>query len=151
MLRGLGLGTANHGITAYPHELSGGQQQRVLLAQAIALRPKLLIADEPTASLDPPLRRQFYSYLLDRRAADPFALLLITHNLNDLDSLIDHAWVVYAGAVVERSSIAELIREPLHPYTKLLLRCMPPYGKRTDGSHFFPTIPPTIPRRAEFG
>lgn len=139
----LGLGSDKRAF-AYPHELSGGQQQRVLLAQAVALRPKLLIADEPTASLDPPLRRQFYSCLLDRRTGDPFALILITHNLSDLPALIDQAWVVYAGAIVEQSPVPELIREPLHPYSRLLLRCMPPYGRRVDGVGDLPTIPEDV-------
>jgi peptide/nickel transport system ATP-binding protein len=141
LLRSLGLGSDKHAITAYPHELSGGQQQRVVLAQAIALRPNLLIADEPAVSLDPPLRRLFYSHLLAQKAADPFALVLITHSLTDVDAQIDQAWVVYAGAVVERSPVAELIREPLHPYSKLLVRCMPPYGRRADGFNDLPAIP----------
>lgn len=111
---------------SYPHELSGGQRQRVLIAQAIACGPGLVIADEPTASLDPTTQQEILR--LFRSLARKFgaALILITHNPALLAGFADRILVLYAGRVAENGPAAELLSSPQHPYTKALFRCFPP-------------------------
>lgn len=110
---------------SYPHELSGGQRQRVLIAQAIACQPALLIADEPTASLDPTTQREIL--LLFRHIRDQLGLsiLLITHNPLLLDSFADRILVLYAGRVIEIGPAAQILASPQHPYTAALLHSAP--------------------------
>jgi oligopeptide/dipeptide ABC transporter ATP-binding protein len=140
LLAEVGLDSQGHLMMAYPHELSGGQQQRLILAQALAAAPKLLVADEPTASLDGDLRLQMYSFLKDLRQRRQFSLLFISHNMEDLHALSDEVLVVYGGEVVEQSKMPQLTRDPLHPYTRLLLQATPPYRNVENGR-----LPPAIP------
>jgi peptide/nickel transport system ATP-binding protein len=111
---------------AYPHQLSGGQQQRVVIAQALACQPALLIADEPTASLDSETEQEVLQLLREMKREQEMALLLITHDPKILAGLADRAAVMYAGRVVEEGSLSQVFREPRHPYTKALLACVPP-------------------------
>ncbi|MHB8502459.1 MAG: ABC transporter ATP-binding protein [Candidatus Acidiferrales bacterium] len=110
---------------SYPHELSGGQRQRVLIAQAIACRPSLVIADEPTASLDPTTQQEIL--LLFRTLTQKFgmAMILITHNPALLTGFADRILVLYAGRVAEIGPTATVLSSPQHPYTEALLRCLP--------------------------
>jgi peptide/nickel transport system ATP-binding protein len=111
---------------AYAHQLSGGQQQRVAIAQALACRPALVIADEPTASLDSETEEEILKLLRELRAEQKMSLLLITHDPKILMGLADRVAVMYGGRVVEQGRLGEVFREPRHPYTKALLACAPP-------------------------
>jgi oligopeptide/dipeptide ABC transporter ATP-binding protein len=117
----------------YPHELSGGQRQRVLIAQAIVCGPSVLIADEPTASLDSVSQAEILALFRELQRALGLALVLITHNPALLAGFADRILVLYAGAVVECGPAAELLSQPKHPYTRALLDCLPtlPAAPRT--------------------
>jgi peptide/nickel transport system ATP-binding protein len=106
----------------YPHEFSGGMRQRIMIALALVLRPKLLIADEPTTSLDVIVEAQILSILADLRRSFGTALLLITHNLGIVAESCDRVAVMYAGKIVEEGRVEEAFVDPAHPYTRELLR-----------------------------
>ena len=110
---------------AYPHQLSGGQRQRVLIAQALACRPALVIADEPTASLDTTTQAEILALIRDLKQRLRLSLLLISHNPAILAGLADRILVMYAGRIVEEGPLERVYREPLHPYTQGLLRSIP--------------------------
>ena len=110
---------------AYPHQLSGGQQQRVVIAQALACQPVLVIADEPTASLDSDTEEEILQLFGELQAERRMSLLLITHDPKILRDLADRVAVMYAGRVVEEGSLEQVVREPHHPYTRALLACAP--------------------------
>ncbi len=115
---------------SYPHQLSGGQQQRVLIAQAIACGPSLIVADEPTASLDPTTQQDILALFRTLRKKFNLSLILITHNPALLAGLADRVLVLYAGKVAEIGPTEKVLTSPLHPYTRALLRSMP---GRLDG------------------
>jgi oligopeptide/dipeptide ABC transporter ATP-binding protein len=124
---------------AYPHQLSGGQQQRVVIAQALVCRPALVIGDEPTASLDSTTQAEIVG-LLDRlRRRFGVGLLLISHNPALLWSIADRLLVMYAGRTVEIGSRGQVYADPLHPYTRELLRCAPQEQEASEA------IPPRLP------
>jgi len=106
----------------YPHEFSGGMRQRIMIALALVLRPKLLIADEPTTSLDVIVEAQILSILADLRRNFGTALLLITHNLGIVAEACDRVAVMYAGQIVEEGDARDVFSDPAHPYTRELLR-----------------------------
>jgi oligopeptide/dipeptide ABC transporter ATP-binding protein len=136
--------------SSYPHQLSGGQRQRVLIAQAIACRPALLIADEPTASLDPITQHEILALFKALRAELNLAIILIAHNPALLAGFADRIAVMYAGKIAELGPAEEILLSPQHPYTKALLRCMPRLesaGAR-DRKAPLPTIPGTTPNLA---
>jgi oligopeptide/dipeptide ABC transporter ATP-binding protein len=110
---------------SYPHELSGGQRQRVLIAQAIACGPSLVIADEPTASLDPTTQQEVLQLFRTLRQKLGLAMILITHNPGLLADLADRILILYAGRVAEVGPTAQVLASPQHPYTAALLRCLP--------------------------
>jgi peptide/nickel transport system ATP-binding protein len=118
---------------SYPHELSGGQRQRVLIAQAISCGPSLLIADEPTASLDPTTQQEILQLFETLRQNFGLAVILITHNPALLASLADRLLVLYAGRVVEIGPTARVLAAPKHPYTAALLRCLPSHFAESQG------------------
>jgi oligopeptide/dipeptide ABC transporter ATP-binding protein len=111
---------------SYPHQLSGGQRQRALLAQAIACDPALIIADEPTASLDPSTQQEILELLRTLCRQLHCAMILITHNPAILAGLADRVLVLYAGKVAEIGPASEVFGAPQHPYTRALLKCLPP-------------------------
>jgi oligopeptide/dipeptide ABC transporter ATP-binding protein len=110
---------------SYPHELSGGQRQRVLIAQAIACGPSLVVADEPTASLDPTTQGEILQLFRTLRQKLSLAMIFITHNPALLVGLADRILVLYAGRVAEIGPAADVLSSPQHPYTAALLRCLP--------------------------
>lgn len=112
-------------IRDYPHNLSGGQRQRVMIAMAVACRPKLLIADEPTTALDVTIQAQVLELLHRLRRDLSMGLLLITHDLGVVADWADRVVVMYAGRVCEQGSAETLFRSPLHPYTRGLIACSP--------------------------
>ncbi len=125
LLTQTGLPDPARAANAYPCELSGGQQQRVMLAMALAARPKLLVADEPTTALDVTTQRQVLD-LIDA-LADTYnmAVLLITHNLGLVAGRMSRVYVMYAGQVVETGAVTEVLSQPRHPYTRGLLAAVP--------------------------
>ncbi|MFB3855389.1 MAG: ABC transporter ATP-binding protein [Vicinamibacterales bacterium] len=105
----------------YPHQLSGGMRQRVAIAIALAARPALLIADEPTTALDVTIQAETLDLLRERKAASALSLLLITHDLGIVASMADRVAVMYAGRIVEQAPVGRLFDSPAHPYTRVLL------------------------------
>ena len=116
----------------YPHQLSGGMRQRVLIAIAIACRPSLLIADEPTTALDVTIQAQIMQLLGTLCSELGTALLLITHNLGLVAEYCDRVYVMYAGQIVEEAGIHDLFESPQHPYTQALLSCALLFDRRAD-------------------
>ena len=125
LLKLVGIPAPESRLKDYPHQMSGGMQQRVMIAMALASEPKLLIADEPTTALDVTIQAQILELLLDLKRRLKMSILLITHNLGIVGDMADRVAVMYAGQVVEMSPALELLRRPLHPYTKALMNSVP--------------------------
>ncbi len=128
LLAAVGLPNPEEKARAYPHEISGGQAQRVMIAIALALRPRLLIADEPTTALDVTVQAQILDLLRERCRALGTALILVTHDIGVIAQMADRVAVMYAGRVVENAPVAEILTRPAHPYTQGLLRSAPVMG-----------------------
>jgi peptide/nickel transport system ATP-binding protein len=126
----------------YPHEFSGGMRQRIMIALALVLQPKLLIADEPTTSLDVIVEAQILAILADLKAGFGTALLLITHNLGIIAESCDRVAVMYAGKLVEEGPARDVFAEPGHPYTRELLRST--ISLETTALHSIPGAPPNL-------
>jgi peptide/nickel transport system ATP-binding protein len=131
-------------LSSYPHELSGGMRQRVMIAMALALRPQIVIMDEPTTALDVVTQREILEELKDLRDRFGFAILFVTHDLSLLLEIADSLAVMYAGRLVERASANALFRAPRHPYTVGLLNSFPPlHGERVHMTGI-PGSPPDL-------
>ena len=137
LLERVGIAQAAARLRAYPHELSGGMRQRVMIALALAVRPKVLLADEPTTALDVTTQEQILALLLELQRDTGMTLVLVTHDLGVVADVCDDVVVMYAGSIVERGSCAEVLRAPRHPYTRRLLEAMP----RLTGSELPLAIP----------
>jgi peptide/nickel transport system ATP-binding protein len=109
----------------YPHELSGGMRQRVMIAMALACRPNLLIADEPTTALDVTVQSQILNLMNDLKSKFGTSILFISHNLGIISGMADEVIVMYAGMIVEYAESGDLFQNPLHPYTRGLLNSLP--------------------------
>jgi oligopeptide/dipeptide ABC transporter ATP-binding protein len=131
-------------LAAYPHEFSGGMRQRALIAMAIACRPQLLIADEPTTALDVTVQAQVVSLLRRLRTELGLAILFITHNLNLMAELCDRVAVMYSGIIVEEASVEDLFTQPRHPYTTALMRCIPRLSEEAVTLESIEGSPPAI-------
>lgn len=133
-------------LNAYPHELSGGMRQRVMIAIALACRPQILIADEPTTALDVTVQLQILSLI--RELCDQFdmAVLFITHDLGVVSQLADRVSVMYGGKIAETGSVKDLFKTPLHPYAKGLMGCVP---DPAAGHKRFTTISGQAPKPGE--
>ena len=129
-LNDVGMTDAAPRLHAYPHEFSGGMRQRVMIAMALACRPKLLIADEPTTALDVTIQAQTLKLINGLKHDRDLAVLFITHDLGVVAQIADVVCVMYAGRVVEYADVFELFRNPLHPYTRGLLDSIPRIGRR---------------------
>ena len=127
----VGIPEAAERLSSYPHEFSGGQRQRILIAMALACEPSLLIADEPTTSLDATIQAQIVDLLQGLRSRLGMAILWITHDLGLVAGLAERVAVMYAGAIVESALTRDLFKRPRHPYTAGLLKAMP----RVDAAH----------------
>lgn len=125
ILKSVGVTAPDRRLDHYPHQLSGGMRQRVLIAIALACRPKLLIADEPTTALDVTIQDQILKLILKLRDETGMAVLLVTHDLGVVAQTCDRVGVMYAGRIVEIASTPELFATPSHPYTRALLQALP--------------------------
>jgi oligopeptide/dipeptide ABC transporter ATP-binding protein len=134
-------------LDAYPHELSGGLKQRVMIAMALAARPKVLVADEPTTALDVTIQAQVLELLRELQRELGMAILLITHDLGVVNELADRVSVMYAGRIVEEGTRAEVLGGARHPYTQALLRSIPALAQR--GARLA-EIPGTVPSPGEW-
>jgi peptide/nickel transport system ATP-binding protein/oligopeptide transport system ATP-binding protein len=127
--------------------MSGGMQQRVMIAMALASEPKLLVADEPTTALDVTIQAQILDLLSELKQRLGMAILLITHNLGIVGDMADRVAVMYAGQIVELSPARELLRRPLHPYTRALMNSVP---KLRGDADRLSAIPGNVPRIGNF-
>jgi dipeptide transport system ATP-binding protein len=129
-------------LASFPHQLSGGMSQRVAIAMAIACKPKLLIADEPTTALDVTIQAQIMSLLVSLQKSQDMALILITHDLAVVAEVAQRLAVMYAGQVVEQGRIPGIFRQPQHPYTEALLSSIP---EHSQGARRLQTLPGIVP------
>jgi len=125
LLQRVGMPDPESRMDSYPHQLSGGQRQRVMIAMALALEPKLVIADEPTTALDVTVQAQILDLLRILQAEQGAAILFVTHDLGVVAEMADRVVVMYAGIAVEQGTVREVLKDPQHPYTEALLRSMP--------------------------
>ena len=125
LLRAVRIADPDKRVDDYPHQLSGGMRQRVMMAIAIACRPPLVIADEPTTALDVTVQAQILDLLRDMKRQFDLSLLLITHDLGVIAETADRVAVMYAGRIVEQGPVREIFRNPQHPYTRGLLASIP--------------------------
>ncbi|HSG07850.1 MAG TPA: ABC transporter ATP-binding protein [Longimicrobiales bacterium] len=121
----VGIPNAADRLSDHPHQFSGGQRQRIMIAMALACRPSVLIADEPTTALDVTIQAQIVELVKDLQRELGMAILWITHDLALVAGLVDRVAVMYAGSIVEQAPVRKLFRNPSHPYTVALLRSMP--------------------------
>jgi peptide/nickel transport system ATP-binding protein/oligopeptide transport system ATP-binding protein len=142
MLDKVGIPSPALRLADYPHQLSGGQRQRVMIAIALACRPRLLIADEPTTALDVTIQAQILDLLMDLRDELGMAIMVITHNMGVIAQTADRVMVMYAGRVVEEAPVARIFDRPSHPYTRGLLDCVPSLDQDKDR---LVAIPGTLP------
>ncbi|MGR4051332.1 ABC transporter ATP-binding protein [Kosakonia cowanii] len=142
----VGLARAESLMRSYPHQLSGGMLQRIMIAMALSCQPKLLIADEPTTALDVTVQAQILRLLRDQAQAHHMALMLITHDLGVIAQMAEHVVVMYAGRIVEQGPTADVLRHPLHPYTKGLIASRPVPGERRRRLY---SIPGQVPDLSE--
>ncbi|MGA3267252.1 MAG: ABC transporter ATP-binding protein [Verrucomicrobiota bacterium] len=147
LLKLVGIPAPESRLRNYPFELSGGMQQRVMIAMALASEPKLLVADEPTTALDVTIQAQILDLLRDLKQRLGMAILLITHNLGIVGDMADRVAVMYAGHIVELSPAGELLRRPLHPYTRALMASVP---KLRGDADRLSAIPGNVPRLGNF-
>ncbi|MCL2724023.1 MAG: ABC transporter ATP-binding protein [Polyangiaceae bacterium] len=131
MLRLVGIASPETNVDAYPHQLSGGMRQRVMIAMALACKPSLLIADEPTTALDVTIQAQILELLGTLKNNLRMGIVLITHDLGVVAEVCTDVLVMYAGRVVESARAAALFARPRHPYTRGLLRSLPSFDRKT--------------------
>jgi len=129
-------------LNKYPHELSGGQRQRVMIAMALSCQPKILIADEPTTALDVTIQAQILNLIKNLQEKYKMSVMIITHDMGVVAQISDRVAVMYAGNVVEIGDVKEVLKSPIHPYTKGLLKSIP---KIENPNERLETIPGSVP------
>jgi peptide/nickel transport system ATP-binding protein/oligopeptide transport system ATP-binding protein len=147
MLRRVHIPAPERIFTEYPHQLSGGMKQRVMIAMALACQPQLLIADEPTTALDVTIQAQILALLEELQSEFQMSVLLITHDLGVVAETCDTVAVMYAGKIVEYSSVVELFEHPRHPYTQGLFRSLPSLTEKREA---LAAIPGSVPSPLDF-
>jgi peptide/nickel transport system permease protein len=147
LLDSVGIADAQKRATEFPHQMSGGMQQRVMIAMALSCEPSLIIADEPTTALDVTIQAQILDLLrnIRHRGQHEFGMLFITHNLGVVAEIADRVLVMYCGRIVEQGPVAELFRNPAHPYTQGLLASMPQFDHKTGERQVLYAIEGTVP------
>jgi oligopeptide/dipeptide ABC transporter ATP-binding protein len=143
LLQRVGIPAPERRARDFPHQFSGGMQQRVAIAMALAARPKLLIADEPTTALDVTIQAQILDLLRELQGQLGMSILLITHNLGIVGGIADRLLVMYAGQIVEAGPAAEVLARPKHPYTQCLIRSVPSLDADVER---LTAIPGAVPR-----
>jgi oligopeptide/dipeptide ABC transporter ATP-binding protein len=147
LLEKVRIASPDQRIDQYPHEMSGGMKQRVMIAMALACKPDLLIADEPTTALDVTIQAQILDLLADLQKDLGMAILLITHNLGVVAQFSQDVIVMYASKIAERASVRALFQHPSHPYTQALLKSLPRPGERQVRLE---AIPGTVPSPLQY-
>ena len=147
LLKMVGVPDAERCAASYPHQLSGGMRQRVMIAMAFACKPKLLIADEPTTALDVTIQAQILALIKQLKDEYGMSVLFITHDLGVVAEIAQRVAVMYSGRIVEEADTEALFREPLHPYTRGLLNCIPRVDRREDSLN---VITGQVPNPANF-
>ncbi len=135
LMERVGIPRARERVRAYPHELSGGMRQRVMIAMALSLGAKVLLADEPTTALDVTVQAQILAQLKQLREQEQLSIVLITHDFGIVADIADRIAVMQAGKIVEQGGAEEILYEPTHPYTRELLRALTPPPRRTSPTH----------------
>lgn len=125
MLTAVGIPAPEQRVREYPHQLSGGMRQRVMIAIGLACDPRVLIADEPTTALDVTVQAQIFDLLIELKERTGTAIILITHDMGAIAEMTDRVIVMYAGRIVEEGPVDVILSEPLHPYTRGLINCVP--------------------------
>lgn len=143
LLKSVGLPRAEEVMNEYPHQLSGGMRQRVMIAMAMSCDPEILIADEPTTALDVTIQAQILDLMKKLNKEQNTAILFITHDLGVVAEMCDRVIVMYAGQVVEKGTVREVLKDPKHPYTKGLIRSLPKIDENTQKLY---SIAGTVPR-----
>ena len=144
LLNAVGIADPEHRLDEYPHQLSGGMKQRAMIAMALAGRPQVLIADEPTTALDVTIQAQILDLLQRLQRETGLAILLITHDLGVVATIADEVAVMYAGVIVERAPRATFFVSPRHPYSRQLFRSLPARGKRGGSLETIPGMVPSL-------
>ena len=142
MLKLVGIAMPEHVYASFPHQLSGGMRQRAMIAMALCCNPKLIIADEPTTALDVTIQAQILDLLRDVKDKISGSILLITHDLGVIAEMVDYVVVMYSGRVVEKGTVEEIFKNPLHPYTIGLQKSKPVVGRKVDRLY---SIPGNVP------
>jgi oligopeptide/dipeptide ABC transporter ATP-binding protein len=144
LMERVGIPVPERRMRDYPHQFSGGMRQRVLIAMAIAGRPKLLLADEPTTALDVLIQDQILSLLLELQRDFGMSMILVSHDLGVIGEMCDRVAVMYAGEIVELADTATLLEEPRHPYTISLLRSLPDVNSQSRYLRSIGGAPPAL-------
>lgn len=145
-LREVGIDDPEKLVREYPHQLSGGMRQRVMIAMAMSCHPKLLLADEPTTALDVTIQAQILDLISSLKGKNNMAVILITHDLGIIAQAAKNVAVMYAGKIVENSTVENIFDHPLHPYTRGLIESMPARcTTSSDRDNYLKTIPGNVP------
>ena len=136
----------------YPHQLSGGMRQRVMIAMALACRPKILIADEPTTALDVTVQAQIFDLMQALRKETEAAIILITHDMGSVAEMAERVVVMYAGRKIEEGQVDDILIRPRHPYTRGLIACVPHLLETVSSERpYLQEVPGMVPPLADFG
>ena len=149
MLRLVRIPTPERRVSDYPHQFSGGMRQRVMIAIALACKPRLLIADEPTTALDVTIQAQILDLMAELKSSMGMAVMLITHAMGVVAEVAQRVVVMYAGKVVEEATVEELFANPRHPYTQGLIRSIPRIDLAATHKTRLEAIPGTVPKLIE--